>query len=232
MSASKRQRIPEFLSANKSLFLFFVLMLVFRSAVADWMYVPSGSMNPTIVEGDRVLVDKAAYGLRVPFTTTRITRGEDPQRGDIVIFPSPEDGVTLIKRVVGIPGDTIEMRHERLFVNGVAAAYEPARSEADAALPRATRDQPRQYFTEHLADRPHAIMVLPARSMQRSFGPISVPEGQYFMLGDSRDNSKDSRYIGLVPRASIVGRATRVAYSLDAESAWRPRGDRFLTPLL
>ena len=229
---SRLRRVPAFLRSNKSLFLFFGLMLVFRSAVADWMVVPSGSMNPTIVEGDRVLVDKAAYGLRVPFTETRLTDGEDPRRGDIVIFPSPEDGgTTLIKRVVGIPGDTIEMRHERLFVNGVAVAYEPTHAEADATLPQATRDQPRQYFTEHLADRPHAIMVLPARSTQRSFGPISVPEGQYFMLGDSRDNSKDSRYIGLVPRASIVGRATRVAYSLDAERSYLPRGERFLSPL-
>ena len=104
------QRIARLLSAHKGFLAFFVLMVVFRSAVADWMYVPSGSMNPTIVEGDRILVDKAAYGLRVPFTTRRMTRGSDPQRGDIAIFASPEDGTTLVKRIVGLPGDTIEVR--------------------------------------------------------------------------------------------------------------------------
>src|SRR5258707_9007222 len=89
-------KILSFLAENKSLLLFFGLMLVFRSAVADWMYVPTGSMNPTIVEGDRILVDKAAYGLRVPFTEVRLTHGNDPQRGDIAIFPSPQHGTTLV----------------------------------------------------------------------------------------------------------------------------------------
>ena len=228
-----RKPLLRFLAANRSLLVFFGLMLVFRSAVADWMYVPSGSMNPTIVEGDRILVDKAAYGLRVPFTTLRLTRGTDPQRGDIVIFPSPEDGSTLVKRVVGLPGETVEMRDETLLIDGNAVDYaaidEPG--AADAELPQATRAQRREYYAEKFAERSHSIMLLPARAALRSFGPVRVPEGQYLMLGDSRDNSKDSRYIGLVPRASIVGRATRVAYSLDAERWYQPRGDRFLSPL-
>jgi signal peptidase I len=219
------------LAANKSLLIFFGLMMVFRSAVADWMYVPSGSMNPTIVEGDRILVDKSAYGLRVPFTTFRLTRGEDPQRGDIAIFPSPEDGVTLVKRVIGLPGDSVEMRDERLLINGVETDYAPTQAAADAELPAATRRQERRYFTESLAERPHAIMLLPGRPMPRSFGPVVVPEGQYLMLGDSRDNSKDSRFIGFVPRDSIVGRANHVLYSLDAERWYLPRGDRLLSAL-
>jgi len=226
-----RSRAMHLLAANKSLLIFFGLMMVFRSAVADWMYVPSGSMNPTIVEGDRILVDKSAYGLRVPFTTLRLTRGEDPQRGDIAIFPSPEDGITLVKRVVGLPGDSVEMRDERLLINGVETTYAPAQSDADAELPAATRLQDRRYFTENLGERPHAIMLLPARRMPKSFGPVVVPEGQYLMLGDSRDNSKDSRFIGFVPRDSIVGRAHHVLYSLDAERWYLPRGDRLLSAL-
>jgi len=226
-----RTRTRHLLAANKSLLIFFGLMMVFRSAVADWMYVPSGSMNPTIVEGDRILVDKSAYGLRVPFTTFRLTRGEDPQRGDIAIFPSPEDGITLVKRVIGLPGDSVEMRDERLLINGVETSYAPAQASADAELPAATRLQDRRYFTENLAERPHAIMLLPARTMPRSFGPVVVPEGQYLMLGDSRDNSKDSRFIGFVPRDSIVGRAHHVLYSLDAERWYLPRGDRLLSIL-
>ncbi|HZP67670.1 MAG TPA: signal peptidase I [Rudaea sp.] len=216
---------------NKSLLIFIGLMLVFRSALADWMYVPSGSMNPTIVEGDRVLVDKEIYGLRIPFTTVRLTRGEDPKRGDIVIFPSPKDGTTLIKRVIGLPGETVEMRGEQLFIDGQAVSYAPAESAADADLPSATRAEPHRYATERLGERPHAVMLLPARPAMRSFGPVHVPADRYLVLGDSRDNSEDSRYIGFVPRDSIVGRAFEVAYSLDAEHWYRPRGDRLFTPL-
>jgi signal peptidase I len=226
-----RNRLSRLLAANKSLFVFLGLMLVFRSAIADWMVVPSGSMNPTIVEGDRILVDKAAYGLRIPFTTVRLTRGDDPQRGDIVIFPSPEDGTTLVKRVVGLPGDRVEMRGEQLLINGESVGYAPVGSEADAELPQATRDEQHEYFTEKLGDRDHAIMVMPARRALRSFGPLEVPRDQYLVLGDSRDNSKDSRFIGFVPRDSFVGRAHHVLYSLDAEHWYRPRGDRLLTRL-
>jgi signal peptidase I len=228
---SLRRRISTSIVEYRSLLVFVVSMLLFRSAFADWTYVPSGSMNPTIVEGDRVLVDKMAYGLRVPFTTTLLTHGSDPKRGDIVIFASPKDGITLIKRVIGLPGDRIEMRDEQLLVNGISTNYSVARDVADADLPRATRAQDHDYLTEHLADRPHAIMVLPQRMAMRSFGPMLVPPGDYLMLGDSRDNSEDSRYIGFVPRASIVGRAFRVAYSLNADRWYLPRADRVMTPL-
>ena len=227
----RREQAMRLLAANRSLLIFFGLMLVFRSAVADWMYVPSGSMNPTIVEGDRILVDKAAYGWRLPFTTLRLTHGDDPQRGDIAIFSSPEDGVTLVKRVIGLPGDTVEMRDEQLLINGVVTSYAPTSVPADPDLPSTTREQEHRYFTEQLDGHPHAIMLLPARPTVRSFGPQRVPEGQYLMLGDSRDNSKDSRFIGFVPRDSIVGRAHRVLYSLDAERWYAPRGSRLLTPL-
>ncbi len=226
-----KSRATRILAENKSLLLFFGLMLVFRSAVADWMQVPTGSMNPTIVEGDRILVDKSVYGLRVPFTELRLTQGNDPQRGDIAIFPSPKDGMTLVKRVVGVPGDTISMLDEQLYVNGKAVDYAPTTDRADAELPSATRSEQRYYLSENLGGKSHPIMVMPNRNAMRSFGPVTVPAGQYFMLGDNRDNSGDSRYFGFVPRASIVGRAGRVAYSLDAERWYMPRGDRLLSPL-
>lgn len=221
-----------FLRNNKSLFVFLGLMMIFRSAVADWMWVPSGSMNPTIVEGDRILVDKSAYGLRIPFTTVRLTRGADPQRGDIVIFPAPGDGTVLVKRVIGLPGDSVQMRDDHLLINDAPADYAPLGDvAADAELPRATAALAHDYLAEKLGSREHAIMLLPERSADRSFGPVTVPEGQYLMLGDSRDNSRDSRYIGFVPRDSIVGRAFRIAYSLDAEHWYKPRLDRFFSSL-
>lgn len=225
------RRLLSEIAANKSLLLFLGLMLCFRSALADWMYVPTGSMNPTIVEGDRILVDKAAYGLRVPFTNVRLTSGGDPQRGDIAIFPSPKDGMTLVKRVVGLPGDTIAMRGERLLINGKPLDYAATQDDADGELPIATRGETREYFTENLGSAAHSIMLLPRRGAMRSFGPVTVPQGQYFMMGDSRDNSEDSRYFGFVPRNTIVGRAYRVAYSLDADRWYKPRGDRFFSPL-
>ena len=225
------QKAMHMLLANRSLLIFFGLMMIFRSAVADWMYVPSGSMNPTIVEGDRILVDKNAYGWRIPFTTVLLAHGNDPGRGDIVIFDSPEDGMTLVKRVIGLPGDTVEMRDEHVLINGIALEYGSEEVSADSDLPRATREQQHHYLAEKLGNDAHAIMLLPNHPAARSFGPIVVPQNQYLVLGDNRDNSKDSRYIGFVARASIVGRAFGVAYSLDAEHWYRPRGDRLFSAL-
>jgi signal peptidase I len=225
------QRFFRFAGENRGFLAFILLMLVFRSAAADWMVVPSGSMNPTIVEGDRILVNKAAYGWRVPFTTVHITRGADPQRGDIATFTSPADGKNLVKRVIGVPGDIIEMRDDRLFVNGTALNYRPVNDPADASLLSTTRAQNHHYQQETLGGRAHSVMLLPDRYAMRSFGPVTVPSGHYFMMGDSRDDSFDSRYIGFVPRGNILGRAFTVAYSLDPERGYRPRTNRFMSPL-
>jgi signal peptidase I len=227
---SLRNRAGKILAANRALLIFFGVMMVFRSAFADWMLVPSGSMNPTIVEGDRILVNKMAYGLRIPFTMTRLTDGENPKRGDIVIFPSPKDGTTLVKRVIGLPGETVEMRDERLFIDGVAVDY-AATNENDADLPQATRARRHAIVAEKLTGQPHPIMTLPDRPAARNFGPARVPEGEYLVLGDNRDNSADSRYIGFIPRDAIYGRAFGVAYSLDADRWYRPRFDRTFTTL-
>jgi signal peptidase I len=222
--------ISSVIGANKSLLVFFGLMMVFRSALADWMYVPTGSMNPTIVEGDRILVNKSAYGLRIPFTDFRLTHGDDPRRGDIVIFSSPKDGTTLVKRVVGLPGETVEMRNEQLFIDGKAVDYEPT-SVDETQLTDATRTPRHEFFAENLAERTHPIMVLPDRRAARTFGPVVVPDNRYLVLGDNRDNSEDSRYIGSIPRDVIVGRAFAVAYSLDADRWYRPRAVRTFAPL-
>ena len=218
------------LAANKSILIFFALMLVFRSALADWMFVPTGSMNPTIVEGDRILVNKVAFGLRIPFTTFRLTQGDDPRRGDVVIFESPKDGITLVKRVIGVPGDTVAMRDEQLIVNGAAIEYKNS-AQNDRDLPDSTRASHHEFLVEALNEKSHPIMILPDRPAARNFRPLTVPEGQYLMLGDNRDNSEDSRYIGLVSRDSIVGRAFAVAYSLDRDHWYRPRLDRTFTAL-
>lgn len=224
-------RFFSFLKANKSLFVFLALMAIFRSAIADWMHVPSGSMNPTLVEGDRILVNKMAYGLRVPFTTIRLTEGRDPQRGDIVVFDSPAESKTLVKRVIGLPGDTVEMRDERLRMNGREAGYAKADVSVEIAVLQTIKNENHLSLYEQLQGKSHPIMILPDRPAVRSFGPIVVPQGQYLMLGDSRDNSNDSRFIGFVSRERIVGQTSRVAFSLDPENYLLPRSHRFLVDL-
>jgi signal peptidase I len=211
--------------------LFALLMLGFRSAWADWVVVPTGSMNPTIVEGDRLLVDKHVFGIRIPFTHLRLTTGTDPARGDIVVFASPANGQSLVKRVVGIPGDTLALDGERLIINGEPARYGPGDLQPLRDLLSTTVAAGPLLLTEKSAGLDHEIQILPARSPGRAFGPVTVPQGMYFMLGDNRDNSADSRYIGLVPRRNIVGRATRVVVSLNPERFLLPRWDRWLLTL-
>jgi len=121
------RRLMSFLSQNKGTFVFLLGMLMFRSALADWSDVPTGSMQPTIQIGDRIVVDKAAYDIRVPFTHLSLVHLADPRRGDIVVLDSHAAGERLVKRVIGLPGDEIAMRGNVLFVNGVAARYAPAR---------------------------------------------------------------------------------------------------------
>lgn len=210
---------------------FMILMLGFRSAWADWVYVPTGSMNPTIIEGDRLLVDKHVYGLRIPFTLIRMTRGEDPQRGDIVTFDSPADGELLVKRVIGVPGDVIAMSDERLTVNGIPDQYMPAGRRDTRSLLLATQAERPQAWGETAGQCMHGILLLPDRPAPATFGPVVVPPGMYFMLGDNRDNSADSRYIGFVPRRNIVGHATEVVMSFNPDRYHLPRTRRALIPL-
>jgi signal peptidase I len=216
---------------NRSTLAFLLLMFCFRSAWADWVRVPTGSMNPTIVEGDRLLVDKHIYGLRLPFTLTRLTVGRDPQRGEIVVFDSPRDGVSLVKRVVAVPGDVIALEGEALIVNGVRAHYAAGDAERVRDLLQATQAQDPLIVHEAGLGPEHDIQLLPHRAAPRSFGPLVVPAASYFMMGDNRDNSGDSRYFGFVPRRNIVGRASRVVASFDPEHYHLPRGGRFLVPL-
>jgi signal peptidase I len=202
----------------------------FKSAIADWNVVPTGSMKPTIVEGDRIFVNKLAYDLKIPYTTRRISTWNDPARGDIVVFHSPMDGTRLVKRVVGLPGDYLEMLKNRLFINGRAIQYEPQNQTENTRCPGLTN--PSQFIMqEDLLDRSHPIMISPLNRSVNSFGPIKVPKDHYFMMGDNRDNSADSRYFGFVERKKIVGRANAVVISLDHDNYYKPRWNRFFNKL-
>ena len=212
--------------------VFIAVMLLFRSAIADWNQVPSGSMLPTILVGDRIVVDKLAYDLRVPFTLQRIARWSAPQRGDVVTFPSPEDERLLVKRVVGLPGDVVALKNNHLVINGEHATYEPIEA---AQLEGSPIQEPFRYrfFKESILGAERLIMLHEERftSGAASFGPVEVPEGKYLMLGDNRDNSRDSRVIGFVARDRILGRAESIAFSLDYDNYYQPRTERFFTSL-
>lgn len=207
----------------RSTLLFLLLMCAFRSSLADIYNVPTGSMKPTVVEGDRVLTEKMAYDLHLPFTPVVLWHRADPQRGDIVVLYSPEDGMRLLKRVVAVPGDVVAMRDERVSIDGQPMQYAgPAPGEA-ADLPDAASYV---FGQEDLTGHQHAVMFDPGRPALRDFAALTVPAGQYFVMGDNRDNSKDSRYIGFIPRAAIAGRAFAVGYSLDPAHHYLPRLSR------
>ena len=210
----------DWLRRNRGFLLFLLGLGLFRTAVADWNPIPSGSMRPTLLEGDVVLVDRLAYDLKLPLTDVAVAQLGEPQRGDVVTFHSPRDGVRLIKRIVGVPGDVIEMRNEVLLVNGRPADY--------GELVTVREDKPgvaaeEVRTVERLAEREHAVQFLPGKPAERSFPPMQVPAGHYFMLGDNRDDSADSRYIGMVPRQLLIGRAHHILVSADILDHWMPR---------
>ena len=210
---------------NKGFLLFLFLFGIFRTAVADWNPIPSGSMRPNLLEGDVVFVNRLAYNVKLPLTDIVLAHTGEPQRGDIVTFSSPADGTRLIKRLIALPGDRVEMRDEHLIINGRPADYavlsqgtEPIEHVGDLASVQ-LRESSNGYA--------HSIQLLPQVNARRDYGPVTIPPDHYLMLGDNRDNSADSRYIGLVPRELLIGRAVRVLASADIKGNWMPRTERF-----
>lgn len=208
-------KVKKLVKENRGFILFVVLMVLFRSAVADWNDVPTGSMQPTIHIGDRILVDKLAYDLRIPFTHVSLIEFGDPQRGDIIVFDSKVSDKRLVKRVVGVPGDVVAMRDNKLIINGEPVNY------SDVSISAQATDK-----LEHLPGATHAVRNRGATAYS-NFEPVAVPGEHYLVLGDNRDNSADSRVIGFVPRSEIVGKSGRVVVSLDYDNYFLPRSDRF-----
>ncbi len=200
--------MKSFLKDNRGFIAFLVCFGFFRLAIADWNPIPSGSMRPTLVEGDVVLVNRLAYDFKLPLSDVSILQTGAPQRGDVITFTSPRDGVRLIKRLVAVPGDVVEMHDAVLTINGVRAEYRDARTVAEpleqggsiAAL----------LATERIAGSERTVQFLPDVSAMRDFGPLVVAQDQYFFLGDNRDNSSDSREWGPVSEKEIVGKAIAV----------------------
>lgn len=218
------------LRANKGFIAFLMLFGLFRTAVADWNPIPSGSMHPNLLEGDVVFVNRLAFDLKVPLTDVVLVHLGEPQRGDIVTFSSPLDKTRLIKRVIALPGDTIAMQKDQLIINGQPAGY----SLPVNAIEAVEHIGPLQalQMTEKSGASERRIQLLPqVTSSKRDFPAMTIPADSYLMLGDNRNNSMDSRYIGLVPREMLIGRAERVLVSADIVGNWLPRTERFGMPL-
>lgn len=227
----KKQKATKFISKlwkEWRMTIFFIVFVVIpvKSSLADWNWVPTGSMNPTILQGDLIYVDKLAYDLRFPLTFYRLAKWSDPERGDIVICFSPEDESRLIKRIIAVPGDRIEMRNNVISLNGRPLVYTEIDSKYAEQLASKLKDRS-ILATENLNGVSHAVMGIPSIRAIRDFEPITVPHDKYFVMGDNRDNSRDSRYFGFVDREVIVGKARGVIISFDITDKYQPRFRRF-----
>ncbi|WP_374672866.1 signal peptidase I [Ideonella sp.] len=217
------------LRAHRGFLVFLLCLGVFRTAVADWNPVPTGSMRPTILEGDVVFVNRLAYDLKLPLSDLVVARLGEPRRGDIVTFRSPRDGTRLIKRLVALPGDVVAIDDGVLSVNGEPARYDTLHAVVEAQAGGGPRAALRA--EEALDGRSHAVQFLAGWPGPRRFGPVVVPAGHYFMLGDNRHDSEDSRFIGPVARPLLIGRAERTLVSADILGHWLPRWERTAAPL-
>lgn len=197
------------------------MMVLFRTSLADWNTVPTGSMKPTILEGDRIWVNKLAYNLNIPFTNISIKKFADPKRNDIIIFDSKIADKRLVKRVIGLPGDQISMVDNIIYLNGKSLEYKTIQQYRDYLI-----------VEEKLSTQTHKIRLEhPVINRTVQIFPHTIPKGSYLVLGDNRNNSADSRYIGLVPRKEIIGRARYVVMSLNYDNYYLPRSNRFIQKL-
>lgn len=179
------------------------IALVARTSLADHYVVPSGSMEPTVEVGDRILVDKLAFGVRLPIADRYLVSRADPRPGDVVVLGSPENGITLLKRVVAGPGDLVTVRGGHLDLNGTSVRIDHAGSGE----------------LEYLGATPHPLRL--GEGGGPDFGPVRVPADHFLVMGDNRGNSHDGRSFGFVDRDSIRGRAVRV-FLRNGSPTWRP----------
>jgi len=209
------KRIRSFTRRNAGLILFVLGMFCMRTGVADWSYVPTGSMEPTLYPGDWLLVSKRHYGPSIPFTDSRLFTLGEPSRGDVITFYPPHTDELFVKRVVGIPGDSIEVTGRDVYINGERIPRRVLET-ADGVL----------VAEERLGDVTHKVQFA-ERSPPSAFRAV-VPEDKYFVMGDNRDNSSDSRFWGYVDSEHIVGKVTHVAASFSSR---RPLSERIAVPV-
>jgi len=206
-------KAPYLIDLSRSIFPVILIVLVIRSFLVEPFRIPSGSMTPTLLDGDFILVNKFTYGLRLPVLNTKFITLGSPKRGDVIVFRYPEDPkIDFIKRVIGVPGDHIAYRNKVLYINGEEQKQEYVGSYVGEGVNSGMTGAGERL--EHLGKVEHHILVLP-EGYDRGF-EYTVPVGQYFVMGDNRDNSRDSRFWGTVPDANLVGRAFMIWMNWDS----------------
>ncbi len=205
---------PSLVELSRSFFPIILIVLLVRSFVVEPFRIPSGSMMPTLLVGDFILVNKFAYGLRLPVLNTKILDNDLPERGEVIVFRYPENPhVDYIKRVVGVPGDHIVYRNKVLYINGQQAPQQYLGTYVGEGGGQSMTGARR--LRENLPGLEHDILVMPGRNIFGGDFEFVVPEGEYFAMGDNRDNSRDSRAWGTVPEENLVGKAFFIWMSWD-----------------
>jgi signal peptidase I len=223
----ERPRDPVVIEYSRSLFPVLLIVLLFRSFLFEPFKIPSGSMIPTLLIGDFIVVNKYAYGLRLPVTHTKILSIGEPKRGEVIVFRYPVDErVNFIKRLVGLPGDTVQYRNKQLFVNGERVATTPLGRYASEEIKCSTARPDAMLFEEQLGEVGHRILL--HSNSRDADGEWRVPEGHYFVMGDNRDRSNDSRAWEFVPEENLMGRAVGIWLNFDMNKGcgdWSRIGD-------
>jgi signal peptidase I len=213
-SPARREAPPEpkVVEYAKSFFPVFLVVFLLRSFLVEPFRIPSGSMMPTLLIGDFILVNKFSYGIRLPVVDRKMVELGDPERGDVVVFRYPEDPSTpFIKRIVGLPGDVVEYRDKTVYINGEVA--DQVRAGTYTGTGSGVTMNGASFRREALGGSEHSILVM--EGMPGLSGRAVVPEGHYFVLGDNRDNSRDSRYWGTVPDRNLIGKAFTIWMNWD-----------------
>jgi len=205
---------PILVEYARSFFPIFLVVLILRAFIVEPFRIPSASMMPTLLIGDFILVNKYDYGIRLPVVNTKIIQYKEPRRGDIVVFRYPEDpSIPYIKRVIGVPGDHIQYRDKTVYVNGKPMKQETLGNYYTEGTGL------NSWLKEDLGTVEHEILVNPYRNLHND-EEITVPTGNYFVMGDNRDNSRDSRYWGFVPEENLVGRAFFIWMNWRFDHIW------------
>lgn len=233
------------LKENKGFFGLLVLIISIKSSVIDWNYVPTGSMRPTLSDGDQIIINKLAYDITIPLTYHSIYEISQPQRGDIVVFDTAKQDVRMVKRLIAIPGDKVRIKNNKIFINGEMLNYEENFESPflDSTFKKlddfdkehyvedglSVEKMEVEYKSETINGITHGIRLEEGVQKIGSLGlkETTLPENKYLMIGDNRNNSYDSRYWGLVDRHEIVGKVNYIVFSLDQNNYLKPRMDRF-----